>query len=382
MGMISALGCGYGDTLSALKGGIRNAGLPTLFESPLHNPVFEARSLPQQYAYESRRSIGLMMCAVHEALLGAGLSLSELNGKRVGVAVGTTVACELNDLEFYGGYRATGEAPMEPVSRYLKGNPAAYLCGALKIIGPRITVANACSSGTDAIGMAMSWIRAGLCDIAIAGGADELSRIPYCGFASLGIVNPDLCSPFDRNRKGLNLGEGAGIVVLESARSASARGRQTDLCALGYGTAADAYHLTSPHPEGVGLIKAITRALDEAAISASDIAFTNAHGTGTHENDKVEGKVLGAMFGPDAMVLSTKGYTGHTLGAAGGLEAVFAAMALREGWLPASAGFVNQDDAIPISPLAAKTAFEGRYALSTSLAFGGNNSALVIGKRA
>ena len=268
---------------------------------------------------------------------------------------------------------------MDAVERFLKGNPAAALARMLGLHGPRMTVANACSSGTDAIGAALSWLRAGLCDIAIAGGTDELNRIPYAGFSSLGIVNPGLCSPFDRDRKGLNLGEGAGVLVLETEDSARRRGARTDLRVLGYGTAADAYHLTSPHPEGRGLTKAIYRAMQEAAISAAEIAFINAHGTGTTENDKVEGAVLASIFGPSAKVLSTKGYTGHTLGAAGGLEAAFSAIGLREGWLPASAGFQNQDEGIPITPLTQRTAVEGRYAISTSLAFGGNNSALVIG---
>jgi 3-oxoacyl-(acyl-carrier-protein) synthase len=147
----------------------------------------------------------------------------------------------------------------------------------------------------------------------------------------------------------------------------------------GYGLACDAYHMTAPRPDGSGLEAAIGRALAEAGLTPDAIAFVNAHGTATRDNDRVEGSVLARVFGPDVKVLSTKGYTGHTLGAAGALEAAFTAAGLREGWVPASAGFVNRDEEIPLAALRERTAVRGRYALSTSLAFGGNNAALVLG---
>jgi len=142
----------------------------------------------------------------------------------------------------------------------------------------------------------------------------------------------------------------------------------------------DAYHLTAPSPDGVGLKASLHTALDEAGITPRDVSFVNAHGTGTHDNDLVEGKVLEEIFGADLKMLSTKGFTGHTLGAAGGLEAVFTALGLREGWIPASAGFMNRDEAIPIEPVREKTMIDGNFAISTSLAFGGNNAAIVIGR--
>jgi len=381
LGAISALGNTAAETISSLRDGKRNGGPVTLFESPLLYPAFEVKGLPKKYQLEGLRTVGLTIAAVEEALAAAGLS-GRLSSYRVGVCLGTTVASQLNDLEFYERYRLSGSAPMAPVDRYLKGNLSEYIAREFKANGPCLTVVNACSSGTDAIGAALSWLRAGLCDIAIAGGADELSRIPYCGFGSLGIVSTELCRPFDRDRKGLNLGEGAGIVVLETAACAKKRGAASDLILAGYGSAADAYHLTAPHPEGVGLETSISFALRQAGIAVGDISFINAHGTATPENDAAEGKVLSRMFGPDAKVLSTKGYTGHTLGAAGGLEAVFTCLGLREGWVPASAGFQNQDPRIPLAPVRALTPVTGKYAVSTSLAFGGNNAAIVIGKGA
>jgi 3-oxoacyl-(acyl-carrier-protein) synthase len=226
----------------------------------------------------------------------------------------------------------------------------------------------------------MSWIRSGLCDIAIAGGADELNCVPFCGFASLGLVSDSLCAPFDRDRKGLNLGEGAGVLVLEAESSACQRGKDADLFLEGYGSASDAYHLTAPHPDGVGLEAALYKALSEADISSEDVCFLNAHGTATLDNDRVEAKVLNRVFGKELVFLSTKGFTGHTLGAAGGLEAAFTSAALREKWIPGSAGFVNNDSELPVAPVRKKTMINGKYAVSTSLAFGGNNSALVISR--
>lgn len=379
LGAISALGNTVAETLASFKEEKRNGGPVTLFESPLPYPAFEVKDLPQKYHREGMRTVGLALAAVDEALASANLTGS-LDTHRVGVCLGTTVASQLNDLEFYQRYRSTGSAPMEPVDRYLKGNLAEAVGRSIGACGPFLTVVNACSSGTDAIGVALSWLRSGICDIAIAGGADEFSRIPYCGFGSLGIVSTDLCMPFDRDRKGLNLGEGAGVVVLETRESGRKRGAAADLFLCGFGANADAYHLTAPHPEGVGLLAALGKAFGQAGITPADVAFVNAHGTATPENDVAEGKTLAKVFGPGIVMLSTKGYTGHTLGAAGGLEAVFTCLGLREGWVPASAGFSNQDPAIPIAPIDRETKITGRYAASTSLAFGGNNAAIVIGR--
>ncbi len=378
MGAISAAGRTIVETLASFAQGKRNIGPVTLFQTALAYPVFEVPDLPPTYWIEGQRTLSLALIAVDQALADAGLS--DLAGLRVGVCMGTTVASQLNDLEFYTAYRNRGSAPMEPVDRFLKGNLSEYISCRIKARGPALTIVNACSSGTDAIGAALSWLKSGLCDIAIAGGADELNHVPYCGFGSLGIVNAGPCSPFDRDRKGLNLGEGAGVVVLEKKSGADRRGRSSDLSLLGFGSSSDAYHLTAPSPDGVGLKASIAAALQEAGIEPADVGFVNAHGTGTHDNDLVEGNSLASIFGPGLTMLSTKGFTGHTLGAAGGLEAVFTALGLREEWVPASAGFENRDEAIALAPVSEKTQVRGPFALSTSLAFGGNNAAIVIGR--
>lgn len=379
MGAISAAGTHLAETLESFDNNRRNSGRVSLFETSLEYPVFEVKEIPGEYSLAGRRTLSLILCAIDEALKEAQLS-DDLAKYRVGVCLGTTVASQLDDINFYKSYRSTGSAPMIPVDRYLKGNPGKFISSMIGAKGLYITVANACSSGADAIGIALSWINNGLCDIAIAGGADELSRIPFCGFGSLGIISPDLCVPFDKDRRGLNLGDGAGVLILETKESAAKRGKESDLFLAGYGSASDAYHLTTPRPDGLGLELSIRKALADSGIKPDDICFVNAHGTGTLDNDRVEGAVLGKLFGPQVKVLSTKGFTGHTLGAAGGIEAVFTAAGLREGWIPASAGLKNPDETIPVTPVTEKTRVSGRYALSTSLAFGGNNAALVFGK--
>ena len=378
LGVISAAGGNLAKTLDSMSRGERNAGTVTLFSTSLHYPAFEVKNLPTEYRRDGWRTMSLAFLAVDQALRDA--RVTDLSNFRVGVCMGTTVASQLNDLPFYRSYRESGAAPMTAIDRFLKGNLAENILRRIRARGPQMTVVNACSSGTDAIGVALSWLKNGLCDMAIAGGADELNHVPYCGFASLGVANPGLCAPFDRDRKGLNLGEGAGVLFIETRAAAKKRGVSSDLFLAGYGVSNDAYHLTAPSPEGVGLRAALYMAMAEADIQPHDVGFVNTHGTGTHDNDLVEGVVMADVFGPNLKMLSTKGYTGHALGAAGGIEAVFTAAGLHERWVPVSAGFENCDPAIPIAPVREKTSITGRYAISTSLAFGGNNAALVIGR--
>jgi 3-oxoacyl-[acyl-carrier-protein] synthase II len=378
MGVISACGKNISETLDAFASTRRSGAPVSLFHTELKYPVFEAQGFDAG-GPDVMRTLALVFSAVRQSMEESGL-IGASNDFRIGVCLGTTVASQLNDTDFYKEYRNTGNAPLGSVERYLKGNLAEAVSKKFRLTGPSATVVNACSSGTDAIGVGLSWLRAGLCDLAICGGADELSRVPLCGFASLGVMSGCLCKPFDKERSGLNLGEGAGVVVIEKEEMCRKRGRKARLFIDGYGLAGDGYHLTAPRPDGSGLEAALARALDEAGIKPSEIAFVNAHGTATRDNDKVEGMVLAKVFGRGVKFLSTKGFTGHTLGAAGGLEVVFTALGLSQGWVPASAGFVTMDEAIGVAPVNQKTEIKGNYAVSTSLAFGGNNSAIVISK--
>lgn len=380
LGCICAAGKNLDDCMIALYRGERAPAAPKRFSSshPLRYPVFAVPGFEEPP--EMLRTSALGLHAAEEALADAGLDPESLRGLRVGVCVGTTVGSAMNNEAFCRDYRAGLDPDLEPIERILRSNPAAVIARAFKLTGPCQTVVNACASGTDAIGLAASWIRGGLCDLAIAGGADELGRITYNGFISLMITDDAPCKPFDRERKGLNLGEGAAMLVLESEASLRRRGHRPCSYLLGYGSACDAHHLTAPKPDGEGLRTAIAEALACCAIPAKEIAFVNAHGTGTPDNDRVESRVLADLF-PGVPFLSTKGYTGHTLGAAGAIEAVFTIASLECRLIPRSAGFTTPDPELGGRPVGECTKIEGSVALSESLAFGGNNSVILLGRR-
>ncbi|MDR1686516.1 MAG: hypothetical protein LBR82_08790 [Desulfovibrio sp.] len=266
---------------------------------------------------------------------------------------------------------------MTEIEDYLTANPAQALGEIFRCSGPALSVADACSSGTDAVGIGAGWIRSGICDLVLAGGADALSYITYVGFAGLRLPSPTVCRPFDRRRDGLTLGEGAGFMLLETEASRRKRKVKAVAFAAGYGTAADAHHLTAPHPEGRGLASAVQQALAQAGLRMEDMAFINAHGTATAVNDAAEAAFFTTRC-PGIPVIATKGATGHTLGAAGAIEAVLSAAHLADGSLPATPNFREPDPALGFSPVNAPLPVRGGAAVSLSLAFGGNNSALVL----
>lgn len=321
------------------------------------------------------RCLDLLTQALDEALANAGLNEIP-DSSRVGVCIGTTSASFLNDMNFHRKLREH-LLDVEPIKRFFDCNPAEYVKKRLSLAGPAMTVSNACASGTDAIGVAMSWLNGGICDIVIAGGADENHSVSGAGFYSLGVTSQSLCRPFDRDRDGLNLGEGAAVLILETKESASRRKRVSDMFVEGYAASGDARHITQPDPDGVGIERAIRSALNRAGLKAEDIGFINAHGTGTIHNDLAEGHAFSRIFGDKCPYFSSKGKTGHTLGAAGAIEAVITALALKKQEIPGSCRYKNKDTDILVPPAAAM-AIKAKYALSTSLAFGGCNSALII----
>ena len=375
MGIISALGRSAGESLEALSQGGAPPEPPDIPGCTVTKPSFSAH-LPPGPNTEKARTLALAGHAFEQAFKQAGLTGSI--GKRTGVCAGTTVASQLNDIGFYSRYRNGTTESYDAVHRYLAGNPAEALKREYGLEGPAMTVVNACSSGTDAVGTAMAWLRSGRCDAVIAGGSDELNRVPLAGFNSLGILSDSPCRPFDRDRDGLNLGEGAAFLVLETLSSAKARGAAPLAECRSYATASDAYHLTAPRPDGLGLETAVTKALDRAGISGDRIDFINAHGTGTQTNDRTEGLVFGHLFGKTVQIYSTKGYTGHTLGAAGAIEAVLTVLSLQRQWLPQSRGYAEFDETVGIRPVEKEREIEAEYAMSASLAFGGMNSVLIF----
>jgi 3-oxoacyl-[acyl-carrier-protein] synthase II len=384
-GCLCAAGGTLGECMATLFEGRRNPAPPTRFSSThtVSYPVFEVpeTAIPGNMMDSSRISLTgrLALAAAYEAVSDAGLDRDTLRGRKVGVCIGTTVGAAMNNEIFYGEYLKGSNPEMTPIIRFLMSNPADLIARDLGLTGPCQTVVNACSSGTDAVGIGASWIQSGLCNMVIAGGADELCHVTYNGFISLMITDEAPCKPFDQDRKGLNLGEGAAMLILESKNSCQQRQKLPRARFLGYASSSDAHHLTAPHPQGEGLKRAILEALRFSHRNAEDIAFVNAHGTATPDNDRVEGKVLGEVL-PGVPFFSTKGYTGHTLGAAGAIEAAFTVACLERGTIPGSAGFVTPDPELTVSPVAATTTVAGSTAISQSLAFGGCNGVLVLGR--
>ncbi|MDR2018084.1 MAG: beta-ketoacyl-[acyl-carrier-protein] synthase family protein [Syntrophobacterales bacterium] len=381
--------CGAGgvlrECLNSLFEGRRSPKPPKRFTGThsIPYPVFEVPDAAVPGSMKDASHISFTgkfaITAAQEALSDAWLDQKALEGKKVGVCVGTTVGSAMNNELFYSEYLRTGTADMKPIVRFLRSNPAQLIALKFGLTGPCQTVVNACSSGTDAVGIGASWIQSGLCDVVVAGGADELCHVTYNGFISLLITDESACKPFDRERKGLNLGEGAAMLVLESEHFCRERKKTPRARFLGYASASDAYHLTAPHPEGDGLRRAIMGALRFSKKDIRHIAFVNAHGTATPDNDKVEGGVLRELL-PGIPFFSTKGYTGHTLGAAGAIEAAFTVACLELGIIPGNAGFANPDPEIDVSPTTVTTRITGSAAISQSLAFGGSNGVLVLGK--
>lgn len=367
-----------------------------LFTTKLSSPVFSIPSdilfsraeavldslASSQQLPQLNRSLLLALTTAGEALQTADIDLHTLRSKRVGIILGTTGACTFHNERYYIDWKSGCDPDPEPVFTYLTSHLAERLGNLLRVHGPVSVVTNACASGTDAIGMARLWLLNDLCDLVLAGGVDELSSIAYHGFSSLLLTSPEPCRPFDRKRKGLNIGEGAGIIVMEREDDMTKEGRRSLGWIHGYGNAGDGYHPIAPHPESLGLQKALHAALAESDITPERVSLINAHGTGTVANDIAEARVLSVMpfDWQNCVVVSTKGLTGHTLGAAGAIETILTLMALNSATIAGTVGCTEQDPelSIQILPENSTSYLGSRFAINQSLAFGGNNSVLII----
>jgi 3-oxoacyl-[acyl-carrier-protein] synthase-1 len=245
---------------------------------------------------------------------------------------------------------------------------------ALEVEGPCFTIATACSSSAKVFCQAERLMRLGLCDAVVVGGVDTLCNSVLYGFASLELLSPEPCRPFGVDRRGLNLGEAAGFVLLERAGS--------DLRLLGYGETSDAHHMSAPHPEGLGARLAIQQALSRAGRAPEDIQYINLHGTATPKNDAVEARVVADLFPASTRASSTKGWTGHTLGAAGSLEAIISFMALETGFIPGTLNTRELDDECGPQIRLENSQAEVRFVLNNSFGFGGSNCVLLFGREA
>lgn len=251
---------------------------------------------------------------------------------------------------------------------------ADYVAEQLNCTGPALVVSTACSSGVVAITLALRMLRRGQVETVLAGGVDSLSRLTYFGFHSLQLVDQAGCRPLDQNRRGMAVAEGAGMLLLTS--------QKTDTCfaeLLGAGLSCDAYHPAAPHPEGQGAFRAMQQALADAGLCPEDIDYINLHGTGTPDNDLAESKAVRRLFSVPPPLSSIKGASGHSLAAAGAVEAVVATMTITRGLMPANTGLQKVDPALGLQPLTQPLEFPARAVLSNSFGFGGNNGSLIIG---
>ena len=385
-GVVSPLGFGWEENRRALlenpQSAIRRI---TLFSTEgnrastageIDNARLENFRSDTRAAKRLHRASLMMIAAARE------LSAADSEFTPESVFIGTTSGGMSHGEAFYerlvAGNSLRGAAT--EVANYMPHKPITDALADRAWTCPVRIVSNACASGTNAIGLALLALRSGRITRAIAGGYDALAQLVFCGFDALQAASATTCRPFDRDRNGLALGEAAALLALETRSSAEARGAKI-LCEIaGYGAATDTHHLTQPHPSGIGPRMAMERALADAKWNASQVDYINAHGTATPLNDASEGAAINALFASNIAVSSTKGFVGHTLGAAGALEAVFCIMALREQCAPPNLNWQSPDSAFAFQPLKTATRLPLQRILSNSFGFGGANATVALSR--
>lgn len=299
--------------------------------------------------------------------------------QRIGVFMGTSTSGILSsEIAYRHRDPDTGALPKNHDYRHTHNcySIGDFVRSYFDLTGPAYVVSTACSSSAKVFGCAQRMIDCGLIDAAIVGGVDSLCFTTLYGFNSLQLMSANACKPFDVSRDGISLGEGAAFVLLEKA----AQVNSGDIVLSGIGETADAYHMSSPHPEGLGAQYAMEAALRSANLNAADIDYLNLHGTSTPSNDAAEDKGVTRLFGTHTPCSSTKGHTGHTLGAAGGVEAVIAALALQNDFIPGGVGTQNIDPQLQCNYVLSNQYRSLRHVMSNSFGFGGSNCSLILSK--
>ena len=294
---------------------------------------------------------------------------------RIGVFMGTSTSGQLHaELAYRRRDPETGALPADFVYATTQNNfaLATFVQSYLSLTGPALAVSSACSSSAKVFGNAARMIAAGLCDAAVVGGVDTLCLTTLYGFNALELLSRDPCRPFDARRDGISIGEGAGFALLERS------GGPRDPVLAGVGESSDAHHMSTPHPEGLGAKLAMARALAAAGLEAGDIDYVNLHGTASRTNDAAEDKAVCAVFGRSTPVSSTKGATGHLLGAAGITEAIISLLALEHGWAPGSTHTERLDPSMQVNYLLDGVDAGLSAVLTNSFGFGGSNCSLVL----
>jgi 3-oxoacyl-[acyl-carrier-protein] synthase II len=391
IGLICALGGTREAVWEGLVEGRCGIGDVTLFDTTGYRSrcAAEVRDLDSScFSPRERRrwsrSDRLAVLAADEALEDAGLLDSGIAPDRVGVLLGAGTGDLLRNEEYYFTMlrRGLDRARPSQIYNHFTSTPADVVAARFGLEGLRACLVSACSSSTIAIGYAADAIRLGQIDAAVCGGSDALSRLTFSGFNALRLMDPLPCRPFDAARNGMNIGEGAAILVLEDLDRARTRGASIYAELAGYALTCEAFHPTAPEPDGRAIAGTIRAALDAAEVDASDIDHVNAHGTATPQNDRSEARGLHVVFGGrarDIPVTSIKSMVGHCLGAAGAIEAAAVALTIARGVVPPTIHHERTDAECAVD-VVANTARElpVRCAVSTSLAFGGNDSALVL----
>lgn len=330
------------------------------------------------------RCSAFALAAARMAVEDAGLATGSIAGERTTVVIGTTmgeadVIGELEDAWVRGGSDAVSARRLPLCGSTLLPIHVARAFGARGMVQ---TLPAACAAGNYAIGFGADLIRSGRADVVICGASELLQKIQFAGFVRLGAVAPERCQPFDKNRRGLIVGEGAGMLVLESEAHAVRRNAAVLAEIGGSGLACDAHHITRPHPEGTGSLKAMHEAILRSGVSAADVDFVNAHGTGTVANDKIESLVIHEVFGERPVpVSSMKGMLGHCMGAASALEAVACVLTVQTGVYPPTVAYETPDPECKIN-VVANQAQRGRsdIVLNNSLAFGGYDAVVAFAR--
>jgi len=384
LGPVTPIGIGREPFWTAALSGTDASGEVRGFDTSLYkvHRACEIREFdPPEVEGKPGRASTLAVAAADLALRDAGL---EPPLERAGVVIGTTGG-EIQILERLNRIRhETGEDGVD--SREFSKHPchviSANVARHFGLGGPNLVVPTACAAGNYAVAIGRDWIESGRSDIVLAGGSDPFSKVAFTGFARLSAIAPDRCRPFDRNRHGLLVGEGAAILILESLDSAHIRGAKIYAEIRGSGFSCDAYHLTIPHPEGTGVRLAMARALEDARIGPEQVDYVSAHGTGTPANDRTEAGALRSLFGDrigSTPVSSIKSMIGHTMGAAGAIEAIACVLAIDTGFVPPTINYETPDPEcdLDVVPNAARET-RVHVALNNAYAFGGNNSCIVI----
>ena len=382
----SAIGRGLEPTHDALRqqrGGLAPCAFDTVELSTYVGEVagVDGVQLPAHLADFDCRNNRLALLGLHQDGFSAAVesAIARFGRRRVGVLLGTSTSGILQtELAYRRRDPVTGALPDDFHYRTTHNtySVADFVRHAFNLEGPAVVVSTACSSSAKVFASAARMIAAGLVDAAIVGGVDSLCLTTLYGFNSLELLAPDPCRPYDADRNGLSIGEAAAFILLE--RPADSLDADAVLL-LGAGESSDAHHMSSPHPEGLGARMAMVAALKAADLQPADIDYINLHGTATPSNDAAEGRAVATLFGNQVPCSSTKGATGHTLGAAGGVEAVISALALQQGFLPGGVNTRCVDPDIPIQYLTANQQRVPRRVLSNSFGFGGTNCSLILG---